>query len=314
MLHSDKLTEETEMRTQHKTILTRDSVRISVREYGNSNADNTVTFLHGLCLNKDSWNLQAEQLVAEWGDDVRVITLDHRGHGESDTADHRTYTVRQLALDLADVLSALHVRGNVTLVGHSIGGMTIMEYLALPADERPVDPDHIALVATSPGNLVSSGVGKLLDIQAVHTAKHVLDFIPGHIIDPIMKAALTPLIGVVMRAVGYSDSYDEVMATVSTDAVSSTPLRTKIGFALALKDFDARESLTEITAETVIFSGGMDFLTPPAHSDLMEQMIPGARREHFPNLGHMILHEVPDVIISTLNKFVANARTLAYAS
>lgn len=54
-----------------------------------------------------------------------VLRDDLRGHGHSDPARPGTAIVAQLADDLAALLGAV-VEGPVVLVGHSLGGMSIM--------------------------------------------------------------------------------------------------------------------------------------------------------------------------------------------
>jgi pimeloyl-ACP methyl ester carboxylesterase len=87
-------------------------------------AEHTVVFLHGLCLNQASWDRQIGYVLGRYGRSVRVISYDHRGHGGSAAAPMSTYRIEQLADDLARVLTVLDVTGPVTLVGHSMGGMT----------------------------------------------------------------------------------------------------------------------------------------------------------------------------------------------
>lgn len=297
-----------------KAVLTRDGIRLSVREYGNPRAAHTAVFMHGLCLTKNSWNLQAERLIAEWGGNVRVISYDHRGHGSSSTAPMYTYNVPQLANDLADVLRVLKVGGDVTLSGHSMGGMTIMQYMAMSDKERPVDPSNLTLVATSAGNIVGDGIGALLNVAPVNYIKTFLNFTPAYMLDPWIRAYTAPIIGVAMKALGYTENYDEVMAAVCTEAVTRTPIHTKLGFAASLADFDVRGTLKDIRSDVSIFSGGRDFLTPPSHSDFMESAIPHVRREHFAHLGHMVLHEVPEAVSATLNKFVSKSFDLSAAA
>jgi alpha-beta hydrolase superfamily lysophospholipase len=106
-----------------RTVITSDGVRLAVRDYGAAGPrEHTVVLLHGLCLTQSSWALQVRELVRGWGDRVRIITYDHRGHGRSTGADMRTYRIDRLAADLADVLTALRVTGPLTLAGHSMGG------------------------------------------------------------------------------------------------------------------------------------------------------------------------------------------------
>jgi alpha-beta hydrolase superfamily lysophospholipase len=85
-----------------RTVTTSDGVSLSVREYGPRDAAHTVVLLHGLCLNKDSWTIQIGHLLRQYGDSIRIISYDHRGHGDSAAAPMQTYHIDQLATDLAD--------------------------------------------------------------------------------------------------------------------------------------------------------------------------------------------------------------------
>ena len=89
--------------------------------------DLTIVFVHGFSLRLSSWHFQREQLAAEWHDrNYRLVFFDHRGHGESDPAPTETCTIAQLADDAAAVIRATVPVGPVVLVGHSMGGMTLM--------------------------------------------------------------------------------------------------------------------------------------------------------------------------------------------
>src|ERR1700752_503791 len=123
------------------SVMTRDGVRLAVRHGGPRRAEHTVVFLHGFCLTGASWSHQIDYLLRRYGEHVRVISYDHRGHGRSNGAPMSTYRIEQLASDLADVLVALEVSGSVTLVGHSMGGMVALTYLRRPAAGRPVHPE-----------------------------------------------------------------------------------------------------------------------------------------------------------------------------
>src|SRR6201993_1659090 len=128
---------------RNRAVTTSDGVRLSVRDAGSRAAGHTVVLLHGFCLNKDSWNIQMRQLIRRWGNDIRIISYDHRGHGDSGNAAMHTYRIDRLADDLAELLVALGVTGPLTLVGHSMGGMTALAYLGRPASTRPVEPESL---------------------------------------------------------------------------------------------------------------------------------------------------------------------------
>jgi hypothetical protein len=113
----------------NRIVTTSDGVSLSVRDWGSHAAGHTVVLLHGFCLNKESWNIQMAQLIHLWGNNIRIISYDHRGHGDSGSASMHTYRIDGLADDLAGLVVALGVTGPLTLVGHSMGGMTVLAYL-----------------------------------------------------------------------------------------------------------------------------------------------------------------------------------------
>src|ERR1700722_6221387 len=116
-----------------RTVKTSDGGSLSFREYGSRDAAHTVVLLHGFCLNKDSWQIQIGHLRRRYGDGIRIISYDHRGHGDSGAAPMHTYHIDRLATDLADLLVTLGVEGPLTLAGHSMGGMVALAYLGRPA-------------------------------------------------------------------------------------------------------------------------------------------------------------------------------------
>ena len=80
----------------------------------------------------DAWRYQLRDLRTWFGDAVRVIGYDHRGHGASDECPQEAATIENLGRDLAAVIDAC-TAGDLVLAGHSIGGMTVMAL----AEHRP---------------------------------------------------------------------------------------------------------------------------------------------------------------------------------
>jgi pimeloyl-ACP methyl ester carboxylesterase len=292
-----------------RTVTTSDGVSLSVREYGSRDPAHTVVLLHGLCLTKESWTIPIDHLLRQYGDSIRIISYDHRGHGDSAVAPMRTYRIDRLAADLADLLTALRVTGPLTLAGHSMGGMVALAYLGRPASQRPVEPDGLILVATAAGKLAERGLGRLLARPATDIVYQLAQRAPGAALEHGFRALARPVCGVLVRYGGYGAASRDLSVAVSAAAINATPIATKAGFLRALRHYDQYQTLSSITATTVVVSGGADRLTPPSHAHDLAGGIPGAILVHRPAASHMLLDEAPHVISNAIVGVIGAHRT-----
>jgi pimeloyl-ACP methyl ester carboxylesterase len=295
-----------------RTVVTSDGVRLAVREYGSAGAaDHTVVLLHGLLLTQESWADQVGRLQRRWGARVRVITYDHRGHGRSTGASMDSYRIERLAADLAEVLTALRVSGPLTLAGHSMGGMTALAYFGRPADQRPVEPQGLVLVATAGGRLTERGLGRLLGSPATSMLFGLVRRMPRRATDQVIQGLLRPVGEAVINhaARGGADTDpSNGVAAVTASAMRSISLATAVGFLPSLQRFDQYHTLPSIAAKTVVISGGTDMTTPAAHARDLAAAIPGATHVHRPADGHMLLHEAPHVVADAINSAMGMPR------
>src|SRR5262245_18166185 len=74
-------------------------------EWGEASAP-PIVLLHGITGHARTW----DRLAAELAPERRVIALDQRGHGDSDAAPDRDYTVAAMAKDLADFVDQIGLR------------------------------------------------------------------------------------------------------------------------------------------------------------------------------------------------------------
>src|SRR6201987_6522010 len=91
-------------------------VRIVADRLGDPQA-RAVVFLHGGGQTRRSWG-RAAAAVAERGG--QAVTIDLRGHGESDWSEGGDYRLTSFALDIQEVLR--HVPPQPVVVGASLGG------------------------------------------------------------------------------------------------------------------------------------------------------------------------------------------------
>jgi len=280
-----------------------------VRDYGSRAPDHTVILLHGFCLDQSSWDIQIGQLIHEWGNDIRIISYDHRGHGDSADAPMHTYRIEQLAEDLATLLVALGVKGPVTLAGHSMGGMTALAYLARSASHRPIEPKSLVLVATAAGKLADRGLGRLLATPAVNILHALVQHTPHRVAAEIVRALARPMWPALTRCAGHAAGNDALDA-VSAASINTTPLTTKVGFLPSLRNYNQYHTLGSISAATTVVAGGADKLTPPVHAHDLAAGIPGATLVHQPGAGHMLLNDTARLISDTISRTITRSGDL----
>jgi pimeloyl-ACP methyl ester carboxylesterase len=277
-------------------VTTDDGVVLAVRDTGSRKPRRTVVFLHGFCLTWVSWARQIDYLTRQYGQSVRVISYDHRGHGRSGQAPMGSYRIERLAEDLAQVLTATRVDGPVTLVGHSMGGMVALAYLARSEADRPVDPDGLVLVATAAGKLAERGLGRLLATPATAALFGLVEHAPEHAV----RAMARPVCATLGRWRRGASSTTATALAVA--ALTSTSVSTAVGFLPSLRAYDQYGELASIQARTVVVSGGVDPLTPPAHGRDLSAGIPSAEHVHLPRAGHMLPQEAPHVLNAAIRR------------
>ena len=81
-----------------------------------------IVILHGVFGSSDNW-LTISKTIAARG--YRVFALDQRNHGQSPRADDQSYT--SMAADLREFLVDQQLDSPI-LIGHSMGGKTVMQY------------------------------------------------------------------------------------------------------------------------------------------------------------------------------------------
>jgi pimeloyl-ACP methyl ester carboxylesterase len=116
-----------------------------------------VVFLHGGGQTRRSWG-KAAAAVAERG--WQAVTVDLRGHGESDWSEGGDYRLTSFALDVQEVLH--HVPPQPVLVGASLGGFTTM----LLAGELSPGIARAAVLVDIVPNMDESGANRVHNFMA----------------------------------------------------------------------------------------------------------------------------------------------------
>lgn len=221
-----------------------------------------VCLTHSLASDSGMWAEQMPPLLAAG---YRVLRLDMRGHGGSDTVDG-PYTMEQLGGDVAAALSALGLE-RVHLIGLSIGGM-IGQAVAIK------HTSHVAslmLCDTLPGTPEGGQAAWAPRIEAVRNANSV-----APLADPTMDRWFTPAFQAARPA-----RWKEIHATVA-----ATPANGYLGCAAAILSFDFKADLPSISVPTLVVCGDGDEGTPPAANRLIADRVQNGRYEEIANARH----------------------------
>lgn len=297
-----------ELRGDPRPLRTSDGVLIHAEVDGVENAPLTVVFCHGYCLSSDSWHYQRRDLR----DTYRLILWDQRCHGSSARAQADDCTIDRLGEDLALVLDEL-VPGPCVLVGHSMGGMTIMAL----AERRPElfgdKVRGVSLIATSAGRLAEITLGlPAMVSKVVHLAiPQALSVMRrrGELVDRGRQAG-TDLSFLALRYLAFGDSKN--VSPTLVDFVESmlraTPSEVIADFYPALMSHDKLTSLDVLNkVPTAIIVGDRDWLTPVDHSRAIAASVPTAQLTVVPNTSHLVQLERPDVVNEALRELLKRA-------
>jgi pimeloyl-ACP methyl ester carboxylesterase len=289
------------LRGRALTVLADDGLPLHVEVDGPDDAALTVVFSHGYALNQDAWHYQRRDLSG-----VRMVFWDQRSHGRSGRARPTHATIDQTGADLHAVLRATVKAGDpVVLVGHSMGGMSIMAFAEQHPEMFGDQVVGVALINTSAGNLKEMTLGLPLVV-----AKAVRPIAPGVMRSLGRRAPLVEharragadVAFILTRRMAFADN--DVSPTIVDfleQMIRSTPIDVIAEFYPALMAHDKAGALEVLgRVPVVVIAGGADRLTPPAHGIAIADAVAGSELVEVPNAGHVLMLEYPDLVTDVL--------------
>ena len=246
----------------------------------------TVLMLHGIGGGHLSFAPQVETLASSG---YRAVAWDMPGYGHS--APIEPYTFKGLAQSCIALIESLRC-GDVTLVGHSMGGMVAQEVVA----RRPELVGKLVLAGTSPSFGKPDG-----EWQRSFVAERTAPLDAGLSMAELAARLVPEMTGPQALPEGLK------LATHCMSLVNPSTYRRALE---ALVTFDRRANLPNIAVPTLLIAGEHDRNAPPAVMKKMAGSIPRSTYIELAGVGHLQNLEAPDDFDGLVLNFLALPRTL----
>jgi pimeloyl-ACP methyl ester carboxylesterase len=270
-----------------------DGARLHVEVHGVDDGP-VVVLSHGWTCSTAFWAAQIRELAP----DHRVVAYDQRGHGRSPASPVCSTDV--LADDLEAVLAATLAPGEkAVVVGHSMGGMTV-----LAASARPGFREHAAAVL-----LCSTGSSRLVAEALVvpMRAGRLRTWLTRRGLSS--RAPMGPVTPVSRRILKYATmgaGSTPTMVEACARIVHACPRKVRYAWARVLDGVQLDACIRELSVPAAVVVGTADRLTPPVHARALAAVLPRCHGvTELPGLGHMTPVEAPGAVTGVIRELAA---------
>ncbi|HET7068051.1 MAG TPA: alpha/beta hydrolase [Nocardioides sp.] len=267
----------------------------------------TVVFVHGYSLSLDSWHFQR----AAYRDRVRTVFYDQRSHGRSGRSTPGHATIERLGHDLKTVLDTVAPQGPLVLVGHSMGGMTI---IALAEEHPDLFGDRVVgvgLISTTAGalevhRLLMPGLPSYVGGQLAQ--RLVAALARGHRTVDGLRRIGRSLALIATDDLAFGDDVPASYVDFVDKMLAATPFEVVAEFFPNFASLDKFETVKALSVvPTAIICGTRDKLTPIDHSRRLHEHITGSVLLECEGAGHMVIMERHDEVNEDLDRLFAAA-------
>ena len=268
-----------------RTVTGGGGVEIHVEERGPVDA-HPILLIHGFSQSRLAWTRQFDSSLA---DDYRLVAMDCRGHGASETPSGRdAYRDPELwADDVQAVVDALAL-DHPTLVGWSYGGLVVSDYLATHGDDAV---SGIVLV----GAITEKGTDDADRFAGEQFVALDSGFRSTDAAESV--AALDSFV----RLCVDGDLDDADFYCVLGYNVAVPPF---VRAAMQDRSVEHEATLSSVETPVLLIHGAADPVVRPAAAEKHADLFPNATHSVYEGVGHSPFFEAPDRFEAELRAFV----------
>ena len=288
--------------TKRDTIKRPDGSTINVEHYGKEDGQ-PIIFVHGLNASTQNWYYQRKYFEK----DYHLIMMDMPGMGKSTRPSNKDFSLSNIAADLRSVIDYTGVK-NPILWGHSMGGMTILTFLA-----------------KNKGVLHSDIKGAILEHTTYTNPVHTMLF--RKVLTAIQKPILVPLCYLIIflsplfwvsswmsyingtsllttRWLTFAGTQTAKQLDFSALLSTLTPPAVMARGCLGMFHYDVTDALPGITIPTLVIGANKDRLTQRDASVYMAEHIPHAELVMLQPANHQALLERHKEVNEAADQFI----------
>jgi pimeloyl-ACP methyl ester carboxylesterase len=267
----------------------------------------TVVLVHGFCLDMGTFHFQ-RKMLAERGEH-RIVAYDQPGHGRSGRLESGDYDLAALGRTLREVIDRTTPEGPLVLVGHSMGGMTIMAFAELYPELFGDRVVGTVLMATSGGLLAET---KLVAPALLGRVGGPVLFMVNNATrygGPMIDAARRSTSNVawlLTRRYGFgTPNPSPALVSYVEEMNSHTSADTVTRYLRTLATHSRFPALAALAGTPVlVVVGDKDMITPVNHSEEIVRRLPHAEYVKIPDSGHVVMLEHADEVNAALTRFL----------
>jgi pimeloyl-ACP methyl ester carboxylesterase len=295
-----------------------DGTRVAIECYGPLDTPQLV-LCHGWVCTGRVWHEQVRELA----DRYRLITYDQPGHGRSTPPASGTYSLDLLGDTLRRVIEVAARPGPLVLVGHSMGGMTILNAARRHGDLLDDRLRGVVLLSTTSHAQPLRRLSFDASIQGWARLDRAVRRAVPHLRDPRLidlsdraTSATSDLSHLLTRWVSTGPGADPAVTDFTQQLTLDSGVDVVLGLAEAILGVDedaGLDRLGELDVPTSIIVGTHDRLTPLALSERMAQRTEGELIV-LEAVGHMAPLEAPPEINAVLRGYLDRAAAAGVAA